>query len=139
MKKIITIAILSVITFSSCKKVPGPKGDSGIDGKNGTSNIISNQFTVNTPDWIQGCSNTCFLYRSSYNITQKILDQGSFEAYFQSGTEWVKMPVVIGDVEYYFTNDILEFNIKVRSASGTVSIPNPGQLIYRTVVIPPIQ
>ena len=136
------VAISAMFIFS-CKKDPGPKGDTGATGNQGATgitNVISYSFstsavswTLNSPIW------GCIVFPSQLSST--IADGGMVVGYIQIVGEWNPLPKVTflpNNVQqkYQFSFKANEIDLSFLNADWTEP-PNPGAQNFRFVFIPP--
>lgn len=118
---------ISTIIFNGCKK---PKD--GEPGPAGNANVQAYIYTAYTSDWILSSSYWYCNYYRSMN------DNSAVMVYWGVNTnEWVALPFTVTDTEFYFKTTTTQVQLDVRSASGTKSIPNPGIMTFKIVIIPP--
>lgn len=130
MKNTIKILLVAAIAFASCSK---PKdGATGPAGPTGNANVQTNTFTITSGLWTLSST---FWYA---NYTTTINDKAAVMAYWQTApSEFVALPVTVNDLEVYFKTTPNYVSICVRSASGTNTVANPGDLTVKIVIIPP--
>lgn len=152
MKKTATIVLMALILiFSNCKKeaLKGDKGDKGEQGPKGNANVISLTYTINGSQFTTPNSGAIWLATiTELQITQDIVDNGVVLCYITNGlanngtgNEWLQIPFVSGDLEYYFTYSKNTINFKLKSASGNITnYQQPtGNWTYKVVLMPKAQ
>jgi hypothetical protein len=107
--------LILVILFAACKKqVAGPKGESGINGKNGNANQSHiKEFTLLSQDWK---TNTV---RMDWNasiatelITDDVIQKGMVCVYLNVNGRWTSIPHAFDDfrLQYKLSKGVIGLN-----------------------------
>lgn len=128
------IIAVTALAFSGCAK-DGATGPAGATGATGNANVQNFSFATTTASWTLS-SGTWFY---NYSLPSTTNMSGAVFMYLQSGTVFTQLSFTQNDKEYYFAYDTNapHVGVYVTSASGASSIPNPGALNFKVVVIPP--
>jgi hypothetical protein len=137
---LLLLAFLTVTNFS-CKKDPGPKGDTGATGPagpTGNANVKNFNITIGTNDWTW--DNLYKEWYYNYNVSES--SQSAIYAYTISGNGEEVMPYYS---QIYLTTTSFSsylFNstpyIMFKYYNGTTSLAKPSiSTFVRLVIIPP--
>lgn len=142
MKKIFRLSLLIVliIFFSSgiysCKKkeIPGPKGESGVNGTGGNSSTASSDvFVVPTTEWVAGTDGFSYVYNSTL-ITQKVVDSGAVKAYIEMDGAWWELPHADGDLFTQCGFSLGKVKLEFMDIHGGLP-PRPATASFRLVTL----
>ena len=150
-KVIATIFVAFGLIFSSCKKDPGPKGDTGsqgpagpagtngtngINGTNGNANVVSSSITTASWTYVAPSWEMSFTYPA---INQDILDNGAVLVYVKSGSNYYQLPYTFyPSSSYSRTYTFVHYlgGLKVFVTDSDLTQPtNPGTLTFKVVAI----
>lgn len=140
--KIASLVLVLFLIISSCAKKEGPagpQGEQGPAGPKGNMSVTSLHCTVFSGSWGLGCSGYCWFYNQNFPALSSsyIVDYGAVMVYWKNGGDYIAMPYTSNDVELYFSHSLNTVSFKIRSASGTTTINQPGDLEFKIVMIPP--
>ena len=121
----------------------GANGTNGINGINGNANVVGSEpFSTAANNWtslLGGRAWTATLSGAT-SITQNIVDKGMvivFRRYTTNGvTTWSPLPDtnININISYSYSLGAIQF---LAQSTNDVSIPNPGTITFRYVVISP--
>lgn len=156
----VTVSIITSLFFLSCSSdgaqgpagPAGPAGTNGINGTNGTNgtngingnaNVLGSEpFTTASNNWTSSVGGRAWTatLTGATSITQNIVDKGMvivFRRYITNGvTQWAPLPDTNININISYSYSLGAIQFLAQSTNDT-SIPNPGAVTFRYVVISP--
>lgn len=127
MKNLIYVALMLVISISSCKK-----GDTGPAGKDGNASVKSYILTVKPADWTSFLG-TYNAYPKLTAINDSVFNNGTVLLYYKNGTNsWANLPIL--GYNYGFSKNTTSGNYIWIYFSGATAPTT--DVVFRAVVIP---
>ncbi|WP_317899182.1 hypothetical protein [Aurantibacillus circumpalustris] len=130
-----TALCLCLLNFTSCKK-----GETGPQGKDGSSNVQSYTQTAVNSSWTYNNSENSYDVTFTVPaITEAVVNGGTIQVFLGIGTtttQWAAMPFAYGNTQYNYDYQLGKVNIYVTLGNGNTP-DNPGGLQFKVVVIPP--
>jgi hypothetical protein len=133
---VISITIVSAMTFSGCAK----DGATGPAGKNGNANVTSTNLVNPVWTW-DGTSYYSYCTWSPSNLTSVVNSSGSVMVYGSDGSGgWYALPITLNTSTYqqhqYFDSNTNSVTIYIENSN--LSNPNPSSTMqFKVVCIPP--
>ncbi len=136
-KKSVYFLILAILLIACKKQVAGPKGESGINGKNGNANqSYIKEFTLLPQEWK---TNTV---RMDWNanivtdlVTDEVIQKGMVCVYLNVNGRWTSIPHAFDDfrLQYKLAKGVIGLNyLETHGAAD-----QPGAMNFKVTIVSP--
>lgn len=119
------LCLVAGLTFSSCKKETGPKGDTGAIGPQGPAGNANVKTTiVSNQTWVYSAP-AYIATMSAPNITQEIVDKGAVLVYLENAGTYIQLPITLYNNGYQTLVDFEHYLGTVRVSWADSDLTQP--------------
>lgn len=135
--------LLLMLFLQACKKqVAGPKGEPGLDGKNGNSNVVTtNAFVIKGSSWDSVIENDHWSWKKTLvlsQLTNSAISDGDIMVYRcrAENDNWYRLPVFEGYLCTQFSFETGLLHLRLTHLHEGIA-PRPKDDVYKLVVLSP--